>query len=1142
MGSKGSSSSQSASSQSYTPAALQDLQNLFGQVKQTASIPYAPYDPNAVVAPLNSTQTQAISNIAGAQNQAQPYFDTAAGYATTGANPLDTSQISRYYNPFQQSVIDATTANMQQRNQEQEQQLRGNVTSQGGLGNERFYAAALPQLHRQQNLADNQTIAGLNAQNYSQALAAAQADRAAAGQGAFTFANLGTGAQGAQLAGSQAALQAGEVQQQNAQQLANAKFQEFMRQQGYPFQTTQFLTALGLPALQAQGGTQSGTSTSSGSTSSTGGIGSALGILGGLFGADGGRVPKYAPGGSVMGGIPYSDVSGYVPINLPSIAVQFPHFSNMSGGQSGGQQSQGNPAQDAKMFSQAMQRIKKLGASGNPFDLAGQDKQGGPYSDNPNQYDKNWNDGPMGGGDPTDTGGSYDVGSFDTGADATFQGGSGDVGMAGDFGGLDMGMAANGGRMYKRGGSIPFMVNGLIETAHAIKDGLHRMPSRHSRKGYGPGGAVDDDPISNQWDAFYRGLPGGKLEYGEEGNRPIDAFGWLPIDKGNSPLRNKYTSITGYEPGSIFDKIANVPGPMDAFNPRPGSMDTRMNYGKFIANQAQNIGREYPLAPESVSGGAQPVNDSIAEPVVAGIAAPSAYPEQQQAEEEWPAPRLSAASEPAPAIRSNPFASATRPRSPLGLRPNEIAGFNEATGAYDPSANQWLNRSNDGAFRPTGPSRYSAGATANVGGDKLAFGRQVYNYFIDKGLPPHQAAAIAGNMAWEGGGRSDLVNVGDNYRNSPRSPHSMGIAQWNDRLPALVSFAKQQGVDLPPGDLRDANYVRAIAKQIPLKTQLDFAWNEMQGPENASFRRIASGSDVPSAAAGAIGYHRPAGWSANNPTAGHGYSGRVALANAILRDQAGGERPAEPYREQSPRYMMPEDASLLLGPTPPLAPQGTGLLARMYRNAHPEAISGDKAFAARRRAMELLFQAGREQYRPIGTDQNTGHPLAMDARSGRAIDIVTGRSLTGDEKVTGVGASGRMPAVLQVAAALRNADPSLTERQSIEMAQRRDDTARNEQRLESLAAANARADIGYIKDPLGTLAKHRAQVGLPPRNPTPALGAPAAPGAPQSAAPGAPMALSATDPGWQQKYSQLPSGSEFTFTDKDGVVKRGRKP
>lgn len=186
------------------------------------------------------------------------------------------------------------------------------------------------------------------------------------------------------------------------------------------------------------------------------------------------------------------------------------------------------------------------------------------------------------------------------------------------------------------------------------------------------------------------------------------------------------------------------------------------------------------------------------------------------------------------------------------------------------------------------------------GNQRLALGQQVYQYFLDKGLPAHQAAAIAGNMAWEGGGRTDLVNPGDNWKNSPRSPHSFGIAQWNDRLPALIDYARTQGKEIPAGDLRDQNYIRSIAPQLDLDTQLGFAWNEMQGSEGRAFKSLAAAPDLRSATAGAISYHRPAGWSWGNPYGGHGFEGRMTLAQQI--QQSGGTP-----RAQQPFDMYGED-------------------------------------------------------------------------------------------------------------------------------------------------------------------------------------------------------------------------------------------
>jgi hypothetical protein len=212
--------------------------------------------------------------------------------------------------------------------------------------------------------------------------------------------------------------------------------------------------------------------------------------------------------------------------------------------------------------------------------------------------------------------------------------------------------------------------------------------------------------------------------------------------------------------------------------------------------------------------------------------------------------------------------------------------------------------------------------------DKIAFGRKVYDFFKAQGLNDAQAAAIAGNMAWEGGGRADLVNPGDNWRNSPYSPHSAGIAQWNDRLPNLIKYAKAQGIEIPEGRLTDAAYVRKAIAAIPLETQLGFAWQEMQGPEGRALAMIKAGEDLPTAARGAISYHRPAGWTWNNPAGGHGFQGRMSLAEQIMR---AAQQPAPAQVAQAPTGTLTDatgmsvPAPLAAGAvSPPMAAPPTG--------------------------------------------------------------------------------------------------------------------------------------------------------------------------------------------------------------------------
>lgn len=204
--------------------------------------------------------------------------------------------------------------------------------------------------------------------------------------------------------------------------------------------------------------------------------------------------------------------------------------------------------------------------------------------------------------------------------------------------------------------------------------------------------------------------------------------------------------------------------------------------------------------------------------------------------------------------------------------------------------------------------------------ERMAIGSAVYQYMLQRGLQPHQAAAIAGNMAWESGGRHNTVNWGDNAA-FPNAPHSFGIAQWNgQRLANLVGFARQQGIDIPQGNLADQGYMQRIAQMIPLQTQIEFAHNEMQGPERRAWDRIAGAPNLQDAAAGAIGYHRPAGYTNANPAAGHGFSDRLSLADNILR-QGGVNQETHHLLpgEQTPPPLSPPPAVANNAPAPPPA-------------------------------------------------------------------------------------------------------------------------------------------------------------------------------------------------------------------------------
>jgi len=290
-------------------------QQLVGQAQQVASTPYQPYT-GQLVAPLNSTQTGATSSLANLQNAVSPYLNQAQSMYTSASqpisvNPLTSSSISQYESPYQQDVINSTMAQLQNQDAQQQTALQGNAIASGAWGGDRA-GVAQAQLAGQQALANNSTLANLNNQNYTQALQTAQnqqnlqlqqglGNAYTALQGASGLANLGslTGSLGINTANS--LFNMGTTGQQTAQNADTANYQQYLNQQQYPFQTTQYLSnILGQVAGQAGGTTTS--STSGNLLSDLLGTG---GVLGSLLLNRGGAVVRRANGGQIS--------SGYMP-------------------------------------------------------------------------------------------------------------------------------------------------------------------------------------------------------------------------------------------------------------------------------------------------------------------------------------------------------------------------------------------------------------------------------------------------------------------------------------------------------------------------------------------------------------------------------------------------------------------------------------------------------------------------------------------------------------------------------------------------------------------------------------------------------------------------------------------------------------
>lgn len=226
--------------------------------QKVAQTPFQQYstNPSSFVAQLNPTEQAGIVGANTASTVAQPYYQAATGLTEAGtqnANPtaLGAAQINKYESPYLQNVLGNTEAMTNLQNQQQQAGQEGNAITSGAFGGDRSGIAAA-NLGYEQQLAGQNAYAGIANQAYSQALGTAQqqqglslsaqqANLARQLQGGQQLAGLGTGAQAAAESGAQGQLAAGQLQQQTQQAGLTALYNQFLQQQGYPFQTAQFL-------------------------------------------------------------------------------------------------------------------------------------------------------------------------------------------------------------------------------------------------------------------------------------------------------------------------------------------------------------------------------------------------------------------------------------------------------------------------------------------------------------------------------------------------------------------------------------------------------------------------------------------------------------------------------------------------------------------------------------------------------------------------------------------------------------------------------------------------------------------------------------------------------------------------------------
>ena len=248
-GNKGTTTSQTSQTAAPNPQAASLYSSILGQAQGVAATPYQPYT-GEQVAPVNAQQTTGINAI----NAEQPVFGEATNMMQQASQPITAAQISQYESPYTQQVVNATQAEFNNQNAQQQQGVLGNAVAQGALGGNRT-GIAQAELANQQSLAQAPVIANLENQGYTTGLNTALTEQQAQQQGALGLDSTANSA----LSGANAQIGAGTLQQQTQQAQDTAQYQNYLNAMGYPFQTTQWLAGIGTGVGSQMGGTTAGT-------------------------------------------------------------------------------------------------------------------------------------------------------------------------------------------------------------------------------------------------------------------------------------------------------------------------------------------------------------------------------------------------------------------------------------------------------------------------------------------------------------------------------------------------------------------------------------------------------------------------------------------------------------------------------------------------------------------------------------------------------------------------------------------------------------------------------------------------------------------------------------------------------------------
>jgi len=238
---------------SQLPQFLEDAYKKLAQ-QSTAitdpSVKYVPYGGQRL-SPLTTEQQYARQRGFEQAKAYEPDLAMSRGLTSLSMQPISQSDIEQYQNPYSQMVTKNVLDEMQRRSDIAGQQTADAAVRAGAYGGSRY---GVQEAERERNLREQQTrtAAELGQQNYQQALGAAQAQKAQQLSGGAAFGNIAGQQMNLGSQGIQGLTQAGMLGQGQLQKGMDIAYQDFLKQQQFPYTQASTLSNLlsGVPGQQ----------------------------------------------------------------------------------------------------------------------------------------------------------------------------------------------------------------------------------------------------------------------------------------------------------------------------------------------------------------------------------------------------------------------------------------------------------------------------------------------------------------------------------------------------------------------------------------------------------------------------------------------------------------------------------------------------------------------------------------------------------------------------------------------------------------------------------------------------------------------------------------------------------------------------